>query len=144
MYTNGISLQYKYISDIKVGNTHPSPIFNIDIDNLTVDLLNTTTYELDGEVGGVIDKHDDGNENSQTYNNEENVDLNDNPQKILTNLRRKNLYRPVIGHININFLYGKYEALRCLIKDKLDVLVVTEIKLNESYPSSQFHHRGIY
>ena len=77
-----------------------------NIDNVTVGLLNTTICDLDSEVDGVIDKLNDANENSQNYQ-EDIIDLNDNPVEILTNLRRKNLYWLVIGHININFLYGK-------------------------------------
>ena len=50
--------------------------------------------------------------------------------------------RVIIGHININHLAGKFEDLRCLIKDKLDVLVITETKIDESYPTSQFIIEG--
>ena len=99
---------------------------------MAADLLYATTG-IDNEIGRVTDKQ---------LNNMKNVDLNDNPAEILTNLRRKNLYRPVIGHININFLYSKYEALKSLIKDKLDFLVVTETKVDESYTSAQFHIEG--
>ena len=149
---NGISLQYKYFSDNKADNTHPFPILptapksdslidiptmndvNIDV---TVGLVGTTICDLDSEIDGVIDKLNGVNENSQNYQGDI-IDLNDNPVEVLINLRRKNLYRLVIGHININFLYGKYEGLKCLIKDKLDFVVVTVTKLDESYPSSQF------
>ena len=48
----------------------------------------------------------------------------------------------MIGHININFLYGKYEALKCLIKNNLDILVITETKLDDSYTPNQFKIDG--
>ena len=81
-------------------------------------------------------------QSSQNYGNAENINLNVDHLKILTNIRMKNLNRPMIGHINIHFLYSKYEALKCLIKDKLDILVVTETKLDASYTSSQFEIEG--
>ena len=40
------------------------------------------------------------------------------------------------------FPIWQIEGLKCLIKDKLDLLLVTEAKLDESYSSSQFHIEG--
>ena len=57
-------------------------------------------------------------------------------------MRRKNLNRPIIGHININFLESKFEALKLLIENILNVLVVTETKIDESYPTSQLEING--
>ena len=62
--------------------------------------------------------------------------------KFLSQFRSKNLSRPIIGHININFLESKFEALESLIKDTLDMFVVTETKIDESYPTSQFKIEG--
>ena len=79
---------------------------------------------------------------SEETDNSRDVDLNDDPVTILTKIRKKNPNRPIIGHININFLYSKYEGLKSLIKDKLDVLVVSETKIDESYPAGQFKIEG--
>ena len=68
--------------------------------------------------------------------------LNEHPITILKKIRNKNPNRPIIGHININYLYNKFEALKSLFKDKLEVLVVTETKVNESYPTGQFRIEG--
>ena len=68
--------------------------------------------------------------------------MDEDPSKILSELRGKNLTRPIIGHININLLESKFEALESLIKATLDVLVVTETKIDESYPPSQFIIEG--
>ena len=56
-------------------------------------------------------------------------EIDEDPSKILSLLRNKNLSRPIIGHININFLNSKFEALNSHIKDTLDILVVTETKV---------------
>ena len=69
-------------------------------------------------------------------------EMDEDPSKILSQLRSKTLSRPIIGHININFLEGKFEALKSLIKHTLDIFVVTETKIDESYPTSQFKIEG--
>ena len=86
--------------------------------------------------------------NSQTLNNTEILrdceksDLCEDPRVILSDIRRKNLNRPIIGHININFLESKFDALKLLIEDILDILVVTETKIDASYPTAQFEING--
>ena len=68
--------------------------------------------------------------------------LCEDPSVILSDIRRKNLNRPIIGHININFLESKFDALKLLIEDILDILVVTETKIDASYPTAQFEING--
>ena len=69
-------------------------------------------------------------------------EMDEDPSKTLGQFRSKNLSRPIIGHININFLESKFEALNSLIKDTLDIFVVTETKIDESYLTSQFKIEG--
>ncbi len=66
------------------------------------------------------------------------INLNENPHIVLGKLRASNPNRPIIGHININFLESKFETLKDLIKDKLDILVVSETKIDESSTTTQF------
>ena len=76
---------------------------------------------------------------SSKYND---FDLDNNPSKVLSKIRKKNLNRPIVGHINFNFLEVKFDALKHLIEDKLDVLVITETKIDDSYPTSRFEIKG--
>ena len=69
-------------------------------------------------------------------------EMDEDPSKTLGQFRSKNLRRPIIGHININFLESKFEALKSLIKDTLDIFVVTETKIDEAYPTSQLKFEG--
>ena len=78
----------------------------------------------------------------ENLKNCERLDLCEDSSIILSDIRRKNLNRPIIGHINIHFLESKFEALELLIENILDVLVVTETKIEESYPKSQFEING--
>ena len=69
-------------------------------------------------------------------------EMDEDPSKILSQCRSKNLSRHIIRHININFLESKFEALKSLIKDTLDIFVVTETKIDESYTTSPFKIEG--
>ena len=61
-----------------------------------------------------------------------------NSSEILRNIKISN----VIEHININVLRNKYEDLKTLIKGNIDILVITESKLGESFPTQQFAIEG--
>ena len=61
---------------------------------------------------------------------------------ILANLKAKNPDKPIIGQININFLEKKIEPLTSLVKDKIDILMVSETKLNDTFPLNQFEIDG--
>ena len=82
------------------------------------------------------------NENDKDIENDEN-DIDDiNHHVILKSLRLKNLNRIIIGHLNINSIRYKFDALKNLIKDNIDILVVSETKIDESFPDSQFYIDG--
>ena len=68
----------------------------------------------------------------KTEGNLNEVNLKDEPCVTLSNIRKDNLSRIIIEHININHLAEKFENLIYLIRDKLDVLVITETKIDES------------
>ena len=70
------------------------------------------------------------------------INIVEDPFAVLSKLRASNPNRPIIGHLNVNFLASKFELLKDLIKDKLDILVVTETKIDDSYPTAQFNIDG--
>ena len=59
---------------------------------------------------------------------------------ILNSANIKNIL--VLAQLNINSLRYKFDSLKCLVKDKIDLLVVTETKLDESFLSTQFSIDG--
>ena len=61
---------------------------------------------------------------------------------ILNNIRDKNVNKLVIGNLNINTFAGKFDQFKIIIQGKLDIIVVTETKLDDSYPTSQFFIEG--
>ena len=60
----------------------------------------------------------------------------------MRSLRVKNLNKLIIRHLNINFLRNKFELLTHQIKNNIDILVISETKLDESFPTNQFFMKG--
>ena len=60
----------------------------------------------------------------------------------LHEIRIKNANRLINGHLNINSLQNKFEMLEEIIKDKIDIFLIPEIKLYSSFPSGQFVIKG--
>ena len=60
----------------------------------------------------------------------------------VTFLRRKFTKNLLFGHLYVNSLRNKFEALEFLIKDKFDVSLVSETKLNSSFPEAQLKIPG--
>ena len=60
--------------------------------------------------------------------------------QILCKLRLKYPRNPLIGYLNINSLRNKIIDVRELIgRLQLDYFVISETKLDSSFPSAQFH-----
>ena len=57
-------------------------------------------------------------------------------------MKAKNAERPVIAHLNINSLSSKFEPLGDMVKDNIDFLLVTESKLDDTFPQGQFRING--
>ena len=61
-----------------------------------------------------------------------------NPLFQMKKLRTKNPERVINGNLKINSLPNKFEQLRDTVFKYLDVLVLTETKLDDSFPKAQF------
>ena len=57
---------------------------------------------------------------------------------VLKNLRMKNPSKLIFGHININSIRNKFELLRDEIESNVDILLISETKLDDTFPSEQF------
>ena len=65
-----------------------------------------------------------------------------NHSDALTKIRIKNPKQLIIAHSNINLFRNKLDHLKTLVQDKIDILVVTESKLDDTFPNSQFNIPG--
>ena len=54
----------------------------------------------------------------------------ENQMNTVHEIRIKNANRLIIGHLNVNSLRNKFEMLEELIKDKIDIFLIPETKLN--------------
>ena len=57
----------------------------------------------------------------------------------LNELRQKNINKLVICHLNINSLSNKFDQLKLTIKKEVDILVITETKLDSSFADSVYN-----
>ena len=53
-----------------------------------------------------------------------------NPNSIINGIKGKNADRLIIAYLNINFIYQKFEALKSLVQNKIDVLITSETKID--------------
>ena len=48
-------------------------------------------------------------------------------------LRKSNPFRVIIGHINVNSVRNKFESLKEMIKDSIDIFFALETKLDDTF-----------
>ena len=59
------------------------------------------------------------------------------PKDLLKKLKICNPNNLIIGHLNINSIRYKYECLNDIIDKNIDILLISETKLNDSFPTGQ-------
>ena len=58
--------------------------------------------------------------------------------KDLKSVRLKNLNKIIVGHLNINSIRNKFDFLAPQVQGIIDILMISETKLDESFPPVQF------
>ena len=48
----------------------------------------------------------------------------------------------IMGHININSIRNKFDALSLIVRNNVDILMISETKLDDSFPTAQFLLHG--
>ena len=62
------------------------------------------------------------------------------PHKALKNIGRKNSNRLIFAQLNINSLWNKFECLQHIINKNIELLLISETKIDSSFPSAQFDY----
>ena len=62
----------------------------------------------------------------------------------LFDIRVKYKNNIIIGHLNLNSLRNKFEALVSIVSSAIDILVTSETKIDNSFPSNQFNINGFH
>ena len=63
-------------------------------------------------------------------------------QFVLKRLRSNLPQQIIIGHLNINSIRNKFDIMKPMLLDDTDIFMVTETKLDDSFPVSQFNVEG--
>ena len=66
------------------------------------------------------------------------VNKNDNSCSTLQKLRGDNHLRISVGQLNINSIRNKFEAFCSIFKQKIDILLFSETKVDDTFPLAQF------
>ena len=64
------------------------------------------------------------------------------PNNIVKRIKATNVNRLIFGQLNINSLRDKIDVLKYLIMGNIDILIITESKLDETFLDSQFTMDG--
>ena len=104
--------------------------------NIIIDKNNTDVNSLHKENKYSNDSTDNAKDSNTTVNNEQ------DPSLILKEIEAKNENRIVVAHHNINYIYQNCEALKTLVDNNVDILMISETKIDESFPSKQFQIEG--
>ena len=92
----------------------------------------------DNELGYLSkdDRYD--NPSGKTSHKEKHTEKDQCFGEILNDVREKNINRPIIGQLNINSIRNKFHFLESEASKHLDILLISETKIDESFPSAQF------
>ena len=71
-----------------------------------------------------------------------NINDYDDPFEVLKSIKLRNVNRLTIGHLNINSIRNKFQPLIKWVKGILDIFVITETKIDSSFPWKQFDIEG--
>ena len=60
----------------------------------------------------------------------------------LQTIRNDDLNKLIFAHLNINTIRNKFDYLADIIKDNIDILIISETKVDDSFPDGQFFLGG--
>ena len=60
----------------------------------------------------------------------------------LKTLREKNMHKVAVGQININSIRNKFDHLMAAVLRNFDILLITETKIDSTFPANQFYLNG--
>ena len=66
------------------------------------------------------------------------------PQILLRNLKLNNANKIVIRHLNINSIRNKFDSFKYLIDENIGIILLSETKLNDTFPVNQFIINGFH
>ena len=92
------------------------------------------SHEISSSSHNLYNNDDSSNENAE--------DKFNHPNFVLSELKGKHIEKLIIAHININRIQNKFEPLVSIVRNKMDILVIPETKIDDSYATNQFLIQG--
>ena len=83
-------------------------------------------------------KHESVSTSEKSIEKKQSLNVND----IISNLKVRVNNKLIIGNLNINSIAGKFDQLKLMVEYKVDILVLTETKIDSSFLNQQFHIEG--
>ena len=119
--------------DIKCILNPNAPVFNRVVENIPNinDDSRLEEYSRNSELSSL-------NSSSNSINLDGSKSEEPGPFNTLKNIRVSNVNRLIIGQLNINSLRNKFESLKFITVGNIDILVITESKLDHSFLMTQF------
>ena len=106
-----------------------------------IDNVEIKPIDPSSQTGNLISLDSSGNCEDSIDNGDTTFDDGDLLSK-LQNYREKNKQRLIFATLNLNSIRYKFEELKLLVLDNIDVLVVNETKLDSTFPVNQFEIIG--
>ena len=63
---------------------------------------------------------------------------------VLKNIRIKNVNNIIFATLNVNFFSSKVDLIKTIIQESIDILIITENKLDETFSNGSVFYRWIY
>ena len=106
--------------------------------------LNTQVQDTVQEISSISQQIPLSNLNTEISElSDDNISLPDMPVQLqIKQLKDLNKNRVVIGHLNINSVRNKFEEFMNLISGNIDIILISETKLDSSFPGIQFTMEG--
>ena len=71
-----------------------------------------------------------------------NEEADEDALSILSKRRKDNSDKSIFGNLNINSINSRFDQMKFLLQEKVDILVLTETKLSDSFTSNHFLIEG--
>ena len=98
------------------------------------------------QIGLSNEQHENDRTNSSNYNSSINdtpaISDNCNVNSVLRHLRLNHPQQIIIGHLNINSIRNKLGLMKIMLTRVIDISMITETKLDDTFPVSQFEIDG--
>ena len=119
------------------------PLINVSLDDeVSKGSLNPDAKSFSPITDNSIKNSISTEENPPSYDKaaiENNIDAdNGDVYSIISKVKIENANKIIIAHLNINSIRNKIDMLSDIVKNKIDILCITETKLDDTFPLSNF------